>query len=161
MRKGTGISIGLALIISGAGFLGYRAIRRKKLYSQILSKIGVTTVSLDSYDDWFDHGYHNDPTGKSSNWKKIDNAQLIKWADEIDDALESYSATNWFANDDEEQIYAVFRAIPDGVALSQLSEKYATRHSSDLKEDINGLDQDEVNKVGEIMATYVAYRPTS
>ena len=46
-------------------------------------------------------------------------------------------------------------------ALSQLSELYGTRHESDLKEDINGLDKDEVLKVANILASKESYRPVA
>ena len=154
MRKATGISLGLLLVAGGGAYFVGRSIQRNKLYKQISAKIGVSSANLSSYDDWFDPNYYKDKTGKSENYATVNSSQLIKWADSINDAF-------GYWNDDEEQIYAVMRAVPDGVALSQLSELYGTRHESDLKEDINGLDKDEVVKVANILASKESYRPVA
>ena len=154
MRKATGISLGFLLVAGGGAYFVGRSIQRNKLYKQISAKIGVSSANLSSYDDWFDPNYYKDKTGKSENYATVNSSQLLQWADSIDDAF-------GYWNDDEEQIYAVFRAVPDGVALSQLSELYGTRHESDLKEDINGLDKDEVVKVANILASKESYRPVA
>ena len=154
------VTLGLTMSGLGIAFLVYRSIQRNSLYKKINNAIGgVSSTDLNSWEVWFNHNYWQDKSDKSDNYIIAENAQLLIWADELDDAFETYSITNPFANDDEAKIYGVLRAVPDGVALSQLSEKYSNRHDSDLKNDLETLDGDEIKQVASILNQKPSHTP--
>ena len=61
----------------------------------------------------------------------------------------------WDSSDD---ILGVFRAIPDGVALSQVAEKFESKGYGDLRTKIGDLKKTEVSKVGQILSQKPPFR---
>lgn len=151
MNRNTRFMLGLGMVVIGGGFFITRSIQRKKLFAEISGAIGYQGSNIDNYDKYFNPNYWSDETGKPETYKLEDYSKLVEWADDLQGAFS-------YTNDDEEEIYGVLRQIPDGVALSQVADVYQDRHNEDLKEEIKGLDDDEVKKVADILSQYAPYR---
>tara|TARA_B110000285_G_C15088668_1_gene597723 strand:- start:888 stop:1358 length:471 start_codon:yes stop_codon:yes gene_type:complete len=153
MKRIDTIRISSALIILGVGYLGIRAWQRNKLFDKISELIGPGSgLTISNFDKWFSQGFWK-TAGEGRNVIIQDDKILNTWANTI------YDSVSW-SNDDEDGLYGVFRIIPDGVALSQLSEKFQKRHNKDLKEYVSYYysDRDEQQKISVILSDKPDYR---
>jgi hypothetical protein len=150
MDRKSKLYLGGSLVGFGVLYLIYSSYRKKKLFKIIKEAIGgAGGGSLSTYDEWFTPLYHKNFV--DGNFILQSNGTALGYANTL------YEEGFGF-DDDEEKIYAVFRSIPDGVALSQVAEKYANKYT-DLKEQIDyKLDKDEVRKISEILSQKPAYR---
>ena len=158
MKKKQKIQISIGVIILGIGYLAFRNIQRKKLFNQIAEKIGPgASAGIDAYDEWWNTNYWKNPPVEGKTYIKIGESKLNTWANSI------YESAGTFQNDDEEGFYGILRQVPDGVALSQLADKFQKRHNEDLKEFIAYYydDKDEQQIIGTILSQIPPFRITS
>tara|TARA_R110001592_G_scaffold20489_15_gene83101 strand:- start:383 stop:841 length:459 start_codon:yes stop_codon:yes gene_type:complete len=150
MDRKSKLYLGGSLVGFGVMYLIYSSYRKNKLFKIIKEAIGgAGGGSLSTYDEWFTPLYHKNFV--DGNFILQSNGTALGYANTLYEE-------GFGMNDDEEKIYAVFRSIPDGVALSQVAEKYANKYT-DLKEQIDyNLDKDEVRKISEILSQKPAYR---
>jgi hypothetical protein len=155
MSRETKIKIGVGLVSFVVLYVVISRFRANLLFKKISKKITDqgydTNAGLDEYDTWFDVGFHDNP-GTNMNYIKQSEGKLKSWADTIEGAWGSF-------NDDEDAVYSVFTQIPDGVALSQLSEKYSALHNSDLNDRLNDkLRVEERQKIVQRLKNKPAFR---
>lgn len=153
MKRKDTIRISSALIIIGLGYLGISSWQRNKLFKKISELIGPgSSLTMSNFDEWFSQGFWK-TAGEGRNVIIQDDKILNTWANTI------YDSTG-FVNDNEDSVFGVFRTLPDGVSLSQLSEKFQKRHNKDLKEYISYYygDRDEQQKISVILNDKPAYR---
>ena len=79
----------------------------------------------------------------------------MNWANSI------YNSVGTF-NDNEQTMYGVIRNVPDGVALSQLSDKFQNKWNRDLKDYVSNHfgEKEEKQKLLLILSQKPAYRVT-
>ena len=149
-KRKRNIAIGGTAVGLGVAYLVITSIRRNSLFKKIKEAIGGGVGgSLDTYSAWFDPNYYKSYT--SAEYINLSQGSALSKARELNDGF------SWF-NDDESQLYSVLRSIPDGVALSFVSEKFTNEGFGDLKAEIEDLDKDEVAKVSKILQTKPPYR---
>lgn len=149
MRRSEGINIGLGLVVFGVGYFAYSGIRKKTLFKKISDKIGYNQLNLNNYDEWFSPSYYR--AFNDGNSLFLTDGKVLELTNKL--------GVNGFGtiNDAEGVIYSVFREIPDGVALSQVSEKFGEKFE-DLKERVNEMDTNEINTIAGILAEKPPYR---
>tara|TARA_B110000902_G_scaffold153507_1_gene176317 strand:+ start:3794 stop:4267 length:474 start_codon:yes stop_codon:yes gene_type:complete len=154
MSRETKIKIGVGLVSSVILYVVISSIRANVLFKKISEKIqsgGYTDTGLKSFTTWFEVGFHKNP-GTNLNYIKQSEGKLKDWASTIEDSWGSW-------NDDEDAVYSVFTEVPDGVALSQLSEKYSKLYNSDLNDRLNDkLRDSEQLKIGDRLKNKPAFR---
>lgn len=159
MKRGQGISLGIGLLVLGGGYFAYTGIRKQALFKKIAAAIGSSALNLTNYDQYFNTDYFKG--FGDGNYLLITDGKALQLANKLDDSWSSQGNIidkyNPFNYDDEAAIYGVFRQIPDGVALSQVSAKYAEKFG-DLKSRVNDMSKDEINIIAGIIAQYPAYR---
>ena len=153
MRKSTKRTIGYFMIGVPVVYFIYRAIRVNSLYNQIAGAIETGQGGIRLLDNtYFNPNFHNDPGTEC--YYKTDDGLVKDWADTLDSDFKS----GW-GNDDEEGIYGVFRAMPDGVAVSQTAHKFQYFYGEDLFSKVEErLTVEEVSKVAEIVNDLPPYR---
>ncbi len=81
-------------------------------------------------------------------------AAAIKYANAIHSAFKP-----WYGNDDEEQIYSVFRNLKDKVQVSQVAKAYQDEHGESLKDSFKKrLSKSEIKIVLDIISKLHDYR---
>jgi hypothetical protein len=150
--------VGGSIAVIGSSHLIIRSIQRKKLFNQIAEKIGPgATGSLDQYDGWWSTEFWkkgNNGAGEK-NYILQGDSTLMNWANSI------YNSVGTF-NDNEQTMYGVIRNVPDGVALSQLSDKFQNKWNRDLKDYVSNHfgEKEEKQKLLLILSQKPAYRVT-
>ena len=150
MTRKEKITYGAVIAGIGSIFLIVKSIVRKKTFREIKEAIGFVEGGLSQFDNFFDPNYYKNYTN-GEYWLK-DSGTVLDWVNKLND--EGFSNIN----DDEEVIYSVFRQIPDGVALSQVSAQFANKGYGDLKEKTMSLDKDEVQKISVIISQKPPFR---
>ena len=156
MTKKNKIRIATGIIVFGIGYLAYRNWSRNKLYGQIMDAIGPGfSAGTDAYDEYWDVNYWKNPPVDGKVYLKVGDSKLNTWANAIYDSAS-------FTNDDETQFYGIMRQVPDGVALSQLADKFQKRHNEDLKEFINYYydEKEEQQIISKILSDMPPFRIT-
>jgi len=147
-RRGN-IILGATIVGLGGGFLIYRSVKRNKLFEEISAAIGGPGNAISKFTEFFNPNYYKQFKEGEAIFQST--GSVLNWANELN------SSFGYF-NDDEDKAYGVIRAIPDGVALSQVSEKYNEKHGEDLESKLKSFDKDEQNILGNILADKPAYR---
>jgi hypothetical protein len=147
-RKGK-IYLGASLIAFGGGYLIFNSIRKKKLFERIFDAIGGSALSLNNYDEWFNPNYYKGYS--DGNYILLTEGNVLQKANKLNDAFGTFS-------DDEEKINSVVRSLPDGVSLSQVSEKFESKSFGDLRTKIGNLNKGEVNMIGKLLSEKPPYR---
>ena len=108
------------LLMKRIGLIEDRAtIRLEKDVEKSVSEISNTDIFNPNLYKESGYGYAHLPSNETVN----------SWAKGIKDSF------GWF-NDDEEQIYSIFRAMNNKLTVSQVSDCYAQLYSSDLFGDL-------------------------
>ena len=125
-----------------------RRVRYKKLVELIEPLSGGKDLK-DAADDpdvqkAFDSYYHQGGTIPHKNYWKSPNNKVMSWRDSIYNA--GHGGTGWGTNDTA--IEGAFRAMPDKVAVSQVTDSYQRRYNLDLQADLISelYDSPEVSK---------------
>ena len=147
-RRGN-IILGATIVGLGGGFLIYRSVKRNKLFDEISAAIGGPGNAISKYTEFFSPNYYKQFKEGEAIFQSTGN--VLEWANE-------FNSSFGYFNDDEDKAYGVLRAIPDGVALSQVSEKYNNKFGEDLEAKLKSFDKDEQNIVGNILSEKPAYR---
>ena len=152
-------AVGGSIAVIGSGYLIIRSIQRKKLFNKIAEKIGPgATGSMDQYDGWWNTEFWKKGNNGAGNQNYIlqGQSQLMEWANSI------YNSVGTF-DDNEQTMYGVIRNVPDGVALSQLSDKFQKKWNRDLKDYLSKYfgTKEEKQKLVIILSKKPAYRLTN
>ena len=121
-RRGN-IILGATIVGLGGGFLIYRSVKRNKLFDEISAAIGGPGNAISKYTEFFSPNYYKQFKEGEAIFQSTGN--VLQWANE-------FNSSFGYFNDDEDKAYGVLRAIPDGVALSQVSEKYNNKFGEDF-----------------------------
>lgn len=149
-------AVGGSIAVIGTAYLVIRSAQRKKLFKEIADKIGPGAVgSLDQFDGWWNTEFWkqgNNGAGMA-NYILQGDTQLMNWANTI------YNSAGTF-DDDEQQMFGVIRNVPDGIALSQLADKFQAKWNKDLKDYIDNYygSKEEKQKLVLILSQKPAYR---
>jgi len=149
MNRKNKIYVGASLIAIGGIYLVISSISKKRLYNKILTAIGGATLNINNYDDWFNPSYYKGYT--NGNYILLTEGTVLQLTNRLDSAF-------GFFNDNEEEIKSVIRSIPDGVALSQVSEKFGSKGYGDLRTKIGNLNKSEINMIGRLLSEKPSYR---
>lgn len=95
--------------------------------------IAANVQSIEQIPFWNPSLYQNSNYGYAV---LMPNDTIKSWAKDIHDSF------GWF-NDDEEQVYNVFRKLTNQIILSQLSDAYSKLYSSDLLGDLKNYFDDK------------------
>lgn len=147
-RRGN-IILGATIVGLGGGFLIYRSVKRNKLFDEISAAIGGPGNAISKYTEFFSPNYYKQFQEGEAIFQSTGN--VLQWANEFNNSF-------GYFNDDEDKAYGVLRSIPDGVALSQVSEKYNNKFGEDLESKLKSFDKDEQNIVGNILSEKPPYR---
>lgn len=151
MTRKQKITLGASVSGLGIAYLIYNSISRKNLFNKIYSAIGGNEINISLYNEWFNPNYY---TQFSDGYIFLTSSNVLSKARKLGDAFES-----WGNNSDE--ILGVFRAIPDGVALSQIAEKFEAKGYGDLRTKVGDLNKDELSQVGQILSQKQPFRKSS
>jgi len=149
MTRKQKITLGASLTGIGIVYLVYNSIRRKKLYTEIFSAIGGSSINLSNYNEWFNPTYFNNYT--SGGFILLTEGSALQKARKLGDSFGYFT-------DDYNDIIGVIRTIPDGVALSQISAKFESKGYGDLRTKIGEMDKQEISAIGQILADKPPFR---
>ena len=149
MNRKNKIYVGASIVSICAIYLVISSISKKRLYNKILTAIGGATLNINNYDNWFNPNYYNGYT--NGGYILLTEGTVLQYTNRLNSAF-------GFFNDDEEEIKSVFRSIPDGVALSQVSNKFGAKGYGDLRTKIGNLNKSEVNMIGKLLSEKPQYR---
>lgn len=146
MAKNNNVNPNLLLAV-GSGFLAYTLFLKPLTNLFGLTK-NATTENRDNQNKTAETLAGWNP----NYWKSISGKKRVFSADAIA-ALATEIKNAWgFFNDNEEQIYSVFRKLQSTVQLSQLVESYTAIAGEDLLARLqSGLSKDEFNNVANIV----------
>lgn len=128
--------------------------RASKLIPLISSKLQSSSDSLSS-ENAFDIHYLSkviQQTDKSV--IVLQKSAALEYVDQIHSAFKP-----WYLNDDEEQIYSVFRSLKDKVQVSQIAKAYQESYSENLIDVFKErLSTSEINIIMGIVSHLPSYR---
>ena len=149
MTRKQKIIVGASVAGLGIVYLVVTSIRRKKLFTEIYSAIGGEGANISNYNEWFSPTYYT----SYSNGGHI----LLTPGLALQKARKLGDAFGYFT-DDEDDIIGVMRALPDGVALSQVAQKFEEKGYGDLRTKIGDLNKGTVSRIGQLLSEKPPFR---
>lgn len=149
MTRKQKITLGASVAGVGIIYLVVTSIRRKKIFNEIYSAIGGEAVNLSNYNEWFSPTYYT----AYSNGGHI----LLTQGVALQKARKLGDSFGYFT-DDTNDIIGVMRSLPDGVALSQVAQKFEEKGYGDLRTKIGELNKSSVSQIGQILSKKPSFR---
>lgn len=143
----------------GACYLGWQKHRQNKLATKLLREVSAilqpATSGLSS-EKAFDIHYREAVLQKiKGRLVVLTESAAMQYARQINAAWKGW----WLGGDDENAVYAVFKALKDKVQVSQVAKAYYTAYHIDLADKIHDrMDEKEIGIVLEIIKRLPAYR---
>lgn len=145
-RKNVLIVSGSLVILSGI-YIGYRAIKRKQTYENLVTKIKAQAVTGQNQQvvKALGGNYHKE-LQTDRPFVKLKENSVKQRAERLRNAFSGMGT-------DEEAIFGVINGLNDKVALSQIASYYTNRYNEDFKTRMNSeLDTAERAEVFKIMS---------
>lgn len=149
MTRKQKITIGASLAGMGIVYLVYNSIRSKKLYTEIYSAIGGSSINISNYNEWFNPIYFNNYS--SGGFILLTEGTALQKARKLGESFGTFF-------NDSNDIIGVIRTIPDGVALSQVSAKFESKGFGDLRTKIGEMNKQELSAIGQILSKKPPFR---
>lgn len=149
MNRKEKIILGASVAGLGASYLIIKSVTQKNIFNKILEAIGGSASNISNYNEWFSPIYYTNYS---------DGGHIVLTEGVALEKARKLGDSFGFFTDDTDDILGVMRAIPDGVALSQIAEKFESKGYGDLRTKIGDLKKSEVGRVGQILSEKPPFR---